>query len=336
MYNERTMTIMLISFYIIIAILGLIFGSFAGATVWRLRARQLASDQVDLVELAAKHKSKQTLTPDESEGLAYLKASKQERLIELKRLGDLATQPVNSDRSRCLECGHVLKWNDLLPLVSWLSTKGNCRYCKRTIGRFEPLMEIGMATAFVLFFHFWLSVNGLELIGLLVVWLVIIVMLGILFAYDLKWFLLPDAVMFPLIGLSAVYAVYMLFMSGDQLVPLLVSTLASVVVLAGLYLGLWLVSKGQWVGFGDVKLGLAMGLLLMNWQLALLTLFLANLIGTLVVLPGMLSGKMSRKTQIPFGPLLIIGFFISLVYGQMILDGYSQFSLWLSSAMLML
>ncbi len=295
--------------YAVVALLGLVMGSFAGATVWRLRARQLVQDKKD--------------------GEEYDKA-------ELKRLKPLTQSTLSNDRSRCLSCQHELSWYDLLPLVSWVSTKGKCRYCKAPIGWFEPLMEIGMASVFVIFYHFWLSVNGLASIELLVLWLVMLVMLGILFAYDLKWFLLPDVVMFPLIGLAGVYAVYMLATSGEQFVPLLVSTIASVAILGGLYLALWIASKGMWVGFGDVKLGLALGLLLMDWKLALLTLFLANLIGTLIVLPGMLTGKLSRKTQVPFGPLLIIGFFISLVFGQAIIDGYSQFSLWLTSAMLML
>jgi prepilin signal peptidase PulO-like enzyme (type II secretory pathway) len=107
-------------------------------------------------------------------------------------------------------------------------------------------------------------------------------------------------------------------------------------ILAGLYFILWFMSKGLWVGFGDVKLGIALGILLIDWKLALLTLFLANLIGTLIVLPGLLTGRLSRKAQVPFGPLLIIGFFVSLLAGTAIMDGYEAFSAWLSGVLLML
>jgi len=300
--------------YMVVGLLGLVLGSFAGATVWRLRAAQLTQDKKD--------------------GEPYDKA-------ELKRLKPLTTSTVTNDRSRCLDCGHVLAWYDLLPLVSWLSTPGGCRCCKKKIGYFEPLMEIGTATAFVLFFAGFVATFGLSLPGILqfVPWFAALTMLAILFAYDLKWFLLPDKVMFPLIGLSAVIALinaYVMATEEQGVVMRLFSTLLAVVVLAGLYFVLWFMSKGRWVGFGDVKLGIALGLLLGGWDLALLTLFLANLIGTLIVIPGMLMGKLSRKTQVPFGPLLIVGFFISLLYGDMLITGYSDFSLWLSTTMLML
>lgn len=297
--------------YVAVTLFGLVFGSFAGATVWRLRARQLIEDKAAGEPVDAK---------------------------ELKRLKPLTKSTLKSDRSQCLHCHHELAWYDLLPLVSWLSTKGRCRYCKKLIGRFEPLMELGMAAAFLVFYHYWISLNGQGVIGLLIFWLIIIVMLGILLAYDLKWFLLPDRVMFPLIALAAAYAGFIILTAGAPSFAILatVNAVISVAILSGLYLVLWLVSKGAWVGFGDVKLGLALGLLLMNWKLALLTLFLANLIGTLVILPGLITGKLSRGTQVPFGPLLIVGFFISVVGGQAIIDGYQTFSIWLTTTLLML
>ncbi len=298
--------------YVVVGILGLAMGSFAGATVWRLRGRQLVRDKKD--------------------GEHYDKA-------EYKRLLPLTKSKVAEDRSRCLHCHHVLRWYDLLPLVSWLSTKGRCRYCKQRIGKFEPLMEIGTAATFMLFYHYWLQHFGFDLLWLFAGWLVTLVLLVILFAYDLRWYLLPDVIMFPLIGLSALIAFIQINLfnisAGDMLAPL-VSLLGSVFILGGLYFGLWLVSKGQWVGFGDVKLGVALGLLLMDWKLALLALFLANFIGTLIVLPGLLTRKLGRQTQIPFGPLLIAGFFITLVGGEVIMTGYMNASTWLSQTLLML
>lgn len=74
---------------------------------------------------------------------------------------------------------------------------------------------------------------------------------------------------------------------------------------------------------GDVKLGVFIGLVL-GWEGALLTLMLANLIGTLIVIPGLVSGRMSRKSRVPFGPLLIIGFFIAGIFGDQIIDIYMQ------------
>lgn len=297
----------------ITALLGLVLGSFAGAQVWRLRARQLVQDK--------------------AEGVEYDKA-------EYKRLNELTKHKTSEDRSRCLSCHHTLAWYDLLPLVSWMSTNGKCRYCKKPIGWFEPLIELGTAVTFVIFSYVWISMVGTSTVALLLLalWLVALTMLIILFVYDLKWFLLPDVIMFPLIGLSVVITLLTIILinHGMNGGTTLVSAVASVGILGGLYFALWVFSKGLWVGFGDVKLGVALGILLIDWKLALLTLFLANLIGTLVVLPGLLTGKMSRKTQVPFGPFLIIGFFVSMVAGHSLLDGYMSFSSWLSSFMLML
>lgn len=293
-------------------LLGLVMGSFAGATVWRLRAKQLLADK--------------------AAGEPYDKA-------ELKHLRPLTATTPTTDRSHCLHCQHVLQWYDLIPLASWVSTKGKCRYCNATIGRFEPLIELGTALAFGIFSYQWLSVNGLHpsSLGLLVLWLTAGTMLVILFAYDLRWFLLPDRVMFPLVILAAIISGLTIVTQPDMVTgQTFVSLGASVMILSGLYLMLWVVSKGRWVGFGDVKLGLVLGLLIIDWRLAFMTLFLANLIGTLIVIPGLIRGKVSRQTQVPFGPLLIIGFFISFLIGPWILAAYNGFSIWLSSTLLML
>lgn len=281
--------------YLVAVFLGLALGSFAGAQVWRLRARQLLEDKA-----AGEHYSKK----------------------ELKRLTPLTKRSVKNDRSQCLHCHHELKWYDLLPLVSWLSTGGKCRYCKMPIGWFEPLIETGTAILFVTFYHFWATSYGLTTSWpLLIVWVVILVMMVILLAYDARWFLLPDKVMFPLIGLSVIVAVWRIAASSEPLIALY-STLGAVLILGGLYLMLWLISRGGWVGFGDVKLGLVLGLLLGDWMLAFLTLFLANLLGLLVVLPGLLRKKMTRKTHVPFGPMLIVGFFVALFYGYELIESY--------------
>jgi leader peptidase (prepilin peptidase) / N-methyltransferase len=269
-------------------------GSFAGATVWRLRARQLVEDKADGEKIDAK---------------------------EYKTLQPLTKATLATDRSRCLHCGHELKWYDLLPLVSWLSTGGKCRYCHKKIGSFEPIIELGMAIFFIASYLLWPEIaTTLDTVqfGL---WLMSGVLLAILFAYDVKWFLLPNRVVFPLIGVGAIVATLRLF-ETDDITAALLELAAAVAILSGLYLMLWYFSKGKWIGFGDVKLGLALALLLGGWQLAFLTLFLANLIGCLVVIPGLLSGKLNRKAHVPFGPLLIVGAILAMLVGQPILQWY--------------
>jgi leader peptidase (prepilin peptidase)/N-methyltransferase len=281
--------------YVFLTILGLMMGSFAGATVWRLRARQLIEDKA----------AGETVDKE-----------------EYKTLAPLTKNKFASDRSRCLHCGHLLAWYDLLPLGSWLSTKGRCRYCHQKIGNFEPLIEICTALFFIGSYFFWpQSFMDPFVVAHFVLWLIAGVMLVILFAYDMKWYLLPNRVVFPLIAISAVIAFLVLTRTHDVAGALL-SLCISVAILSGLYFVLWVASKGAWIGFGDVKLGLALALLLGQWQLAFLALFAANLIGLLVVLPGMFSGKVSRKTRVPFGPLLILGTGIAMLGGTSLIQWY--------------
>lgn len=281
----------------ILAFFGLCFGSFAGAQVWRLRARQLVEDK--------------------AEGEDYDKN-------EYRALLPLTQHKTTDDRSQCLHCGHRLAWYDLLPLMSWLGTGGKCRYCHKRIGNFEPLIELGVAVFFVVSFLFWLQslTAPLEIIQF-IIWLIAGVMLTILLAYDAKWFLLPDRVVFPLTALAALYAGIELTQVGNGNVFLAILSLAAAAfILSGIYLMLWIVSKGKWIGFGDIKLGLILALLLGRWELALLALFLANLVGCVIVLPGLATKKLSRTTQIPFGPMLIIGFVIAMLFGDGIIDWY--------------
>lgn len=283
---------------ILVALLGFVFGSFAGAQVWRLRARQLIEDR---------------------------QAKEQYDKAEYKKLEGLMHRKGTDDRSQCLHCHHVLAWYDLVPILSWLSTRGRCRYCRRPIGLFEPAIELATAAYFVVSFLFWpVALNDTIAVLQFIIWLIAGVMLIVLFAYDMKWFLLPDRIVFPLIGLAIVsFGLDVLhFSQSTSIMASLLDGFGAIAILSGIYYILWLVSKGKWIGFGDVKLGIALGLLLGHWELAFLALFLANFIGFLIVLPGLLSKKLSRTTRIPFGPMLIAGFFIAALWGDTIVSWY--------------
>jgi len=281
--------------YLALVLVGACLGSFAGATVWRLRAKQLAQDK--------EHKE-----PYDHK--------------EFSRLKKLLGKKTSEDRSQCLECGYALKWYDLIPIVSWLSLRGKCRACKHPIGWFEPLMEVGMVAYFVLSYVLWPGGvhTGLE-IAHFVLWLAAGVAMAILFAYDAKWFLLPDGATLALavigLGIVGVSAAETQDIGGTIL-----TAVGAVAILGGLYAVLFAVSKGRWVGFGDVKLGAALGLILVDWQLAAVALFMANLIGCFIVIPLLATKKVERSSHIPFGPMLIAGAIVSWLVGWHILDWY--------------
>ncbi len=283
--------------------LGLFFGSFVGATVWRLRASQLRDDESAGEKVSASEK---------------------------KEVRKLEKTSLLKDRSVCLHCGHQLAWYDLVPLFSWASLRGKCRYCHKRIGFFEPTIELVVAAFFVVSYIFWPSPLSTPLDSVqFVLWLVGGVGFAILTLYDLKWFLLPNRIVFPLMGVASLYSLTVLF-EQQFAIGAFLSIATACLILSGLYYAIYLLSNREWVGFGDVKLGLVLALFLADWKLAGLALFLANAIGTLLVLPLLLSGRMQRQTRIPFGPLLICGWLLSGLFGNHILDWYLALTLGVS------
>jgi len=175
----------------------------------------------------------------------------------------------------------------------------------------------------VLSYMYWpYPLNDALEVARLILWLIAGVGLAILFVYDTKWYLLPDKVNFAVIGIGALSALSVFINSRDK-PGTIISILGSVFILSGIYLILYIYSKGKWIGFGDIKLGLGLGLLLADWELAFVALFAANLIGCILVLPAMVMGKLKRNSHVPFGPLLIIGSVIAGLAGVYLLSSYS-------------
>ena len=289
------MSILQVMLIIWLGAVGAALGSFAGAQVWRLRATQLHYDK---------------------------KTGEKVNKNEYSRLRPLLKQSILQDRSIDLDTGKKLPWYDMIPIFSWLALRGRSRYSKKPIGKFEFFIEVGVALFFIISYLMWpFELNTLLEAARFILWLATGVILAILFSYDYKWYLLPNNYTVALIVFGILYFVLSLAMAANKADYLLQGGL-SVLILSGLYLALYLYSSGKWVGFGDVKLGLGLALFLANWQLSFLALFLANFIGVLLVLPGLIRGKIGRGSKIPFGPLLITGVVISLLFGSKIIEAY--------------
>lgn len=282
-------------FYIVVFLIGAVFGSFAGAQVWRCRARQLDEDD----------RNGEKVTD-----------------AEFKKLKPLLNKKFKQDRSICLSCKHELAWYDMIPVLSWMFMWGRCRYCHKFIGWSEIILEISLGTLFLLSFIMWPGDTSQPLEWLkIILWLAALVTLTINFVYDLKWSLLVTKLNWLLVSLGVIFAIVSIYQSPDW-ASTLGSVVLAVLILGGLYGLLWLISAGRWVGEGDAYLGAGIALFLIDWKLAFLALFAANLVGTLVLLPSMLTGKLQKGSQVPFGPMLIIGGLIAWFIGSMIIDWY--------------
>jgi prepilin signal peptidase PulO-like enzyme (type II secretory pathway) len=221
-------------------------------------------------------------------------------------------------RSMCPDCKHELHAKDLIPVVSWLWLRGKCRYCGQRIHWQYPVVELMTAALFALSAYQLAPagvVDGLRL----ALWLVILTMLIILAVYDLRWMILPNKVVFPTIVLSLLYAAVAAASSGSAAAwtgPLLAAGAA--------FAGFWALnffSGGRAMGGGDVKLVLAMGLLLGLKGTALAMLIAFN-VGALAGIALIAARRRGRRDQIPFGPFLVLGTIVVFLYGHNIIAWY--------------
>jgi len=254
--------------YGILAVLGLVFGSFVTALTWRLHEKQ-----------------------------------------------NFVT-----GRSQCENCSHTLAALDLVPVMSWVVLRGCCRYCRAPISWQNPVIEASLAIMFVLSYVAWpFALHTWQAWGSFGLWLLYLVLLATLFVYDLRWMVLPDALVLLLIVPGFVDVALRLSAVGNlTLVAYAQQVLLGGSALGGIYLLLHIISKGRWIGLGDGKLGLFMGMIL-GWEHALFVLFFANVILLAAVMPARVTGRFSAKSRVPFGPCLIIAFVLTSLFGAHII-----------------
>lgn len=231
---------------------------------------------------------------------------------------------IKKGRSICPSCGHELSAEDLVPIASWLLLRGKCRYCKKPISAQYPLVEASTAGLFVLSYAHWPAFQGpsLEIEGIVgfAVWLVFTAGFVALGVYDMRYQILPNRIIFPLLGLAILNTLLRATITSN-LEPITSAAIGAAAG-GGLFYLLFQVSKGAWIGGGDVKLGFLLGILVGGPWPALLMLFLASFLGTIYSLPLILTHKVRPKSRIPFGPFLIAAAIIVQLFGTGITDWY--------------
>jgi len=224
-------------------------------------------------------------------------------------------------RSHCPQCRTVLKWYDLIPVLSFLIQKGKCRYCNKKISLQYPLVEIATGLLFLLvFYKFWNLGFGIWNILVLCFMVYVLCSLIIIFVYDLKHYIIPDKIVYPAIIVSGIwYLVSGIFIQNTKYEIL--NTILAAFIASGFFLCLVLVSKGKWMGLGDVKLAFLMGLVL-GWPNILLALFLSFFSGAIVGVGLIMFHKKGFKSEIPFGPFLSASTVFALLYGSQIIEKF--------------
>lgn len=206
-------------------------------------------------------------------------------------------------RSHCEGCNKTLRLWELIPVFSWLALRGRCARCGVRIPARFTVVEFLMGMLFVLAAYASSFLLIPSLLLAIAFWAMLLITV-----IDLRTQLIPD-ILTIILGVSALG--YQLVIGGNPLIATLIGP--------AFFGAQWLLSRGRWVGSGDVFLSGALGLLLGTWPLALIGLFLAYITGALIALIGLLTRTVTRSSHIPFGPFLILGTLVSFFWGNEIL-----------------
>lgn len=232
---------------------------------------------------------------------------------------------ISTDRSICPKCGHQLAPADLIPVLSWLMLRARCRYCQQPISPQYPVVESLTAVIFVLSYHFWPGgVIGSGEFILFGSWLLCVVGLIALAVYDWRWMILPSKILYPTAAIAVAGRLAYIASFSPNTGHDMLSWFLAIAVATGLFLIIFMVSSGKWIGYGDVRLGLVTGSLLASPTKAFLMIFLASLLGSVYALPFLLMGKQKLAAKVPFGPFLILATAIVMLFGTSLLNWYSH------------
>jgi leader peptidase (prepilin peptidase)/N-methyltransferase len=220
--------------------------------------------------------------------------------------------------SHCPACDAPIAPYDNIPVLSWLLLRGRCRRCQARISMRYPLVEILTALAFVgmawavaddhpwaVPAYLYFAAIGVALAGI-----------------DLDVRRLPDVIVLPS---YVVVAILLLVAStAEHDLWAMARAVAGGAVLYAFYFSLMVVKPGA-MGFGDVKLAGGLGGLLawLGWGALVVGGFLAFLLGGVMGIVLMVVGRAGRKSQIPFGPYMIVGTYLGVLWGQQVWDWYT-------------
>jgi len=246
-------------------------------------------------------------------------------------------------RSHCPQCGHVLKWYENVPLLSFIILRGKCSACQQKISWQYPIVEfvtgILFLISFIIVFSFdqpslasffsneWVGGININIysITLLLYYFITISFLILIFVFDLKYYLIPDKITLPAIITLLIFQAVLLILKNNSNYSLLITHYSlfifSAIIISGFFWLQYILSRGKWIGGGDIRLGFLMGLIL-GWPLGLVALSLAYILGAIAALPLLVLRKKTMKSEVPFGVFLTTATFIAMFWGNKILDWY--------------
>ncbi len=216
---------------------------------------------------------------------------------------------VVNGRSACARCSRTLAWYELIPVFSFLGLRGKCRTCRQPISFQYALVELLTAIVFVIAYTKIVVLGGFTTTAWItyVFTLIIASILMVITVYDIRHKIIPDIAVYSVILLALVSILY-----RTITLPYfhLGSALFEGVLVALPFFMLWYFSKGRLMGFGDVKLMLGIGWLVgltAGFTVLVLSFWIGGIVGLFLLA---LTRTYGMKSQIPFGPFIVLALFI--------------------------
>ena len=218
-----------------------------------------------------------------------------------------------SGRSFCPKCKKKINWYDNLPLISFIILNSKCRNCKRVISSRYFIVELITGISFLLIYLNFENPYTIIFLSILVLILIMI------FFIDLENFIIPDSLNFTIMGLALL----------KNFLPNFHTSLIHEInqsIIGGMvgYLSIWLIiflyktlKKIEGMGLGDAKLMAGIGFLF-GWQSIPFVLFVSAILGLIFVLPSLLNKQKNMRSEIPFGPFIIVACLIYFAQGDLL------------------
>jgi len=224
-------------------------------------------------------------------------------------------EQIISGRSLCPKCKKKINWYDNLPLISFIFLNRKCRNCKKIISSRYFIVELITGIAFLSIYLNFENFNTIIFLSILVLILIII------FFIDLENFIIPDTLNFSIMGL-ALFKNFLPNFNTSLIHEINQSIIGGMVG----YICIWLIiylyktfKKIDGMGLGDAKLMAGIGFLF-GWQSIPFALFVSSILGLIFVIPSLIKKKKNMRSEIPFGPFIILASLIYFVYGSQLYD----------------
>ena len=235
-------------------------------------------------------------------------------LLERDRHEEKRPPGIVFSRSRCPKCGHGIKAYENIPLISYLMLRAKCSACQASIPFRYPLVEFTTALLFVItIWHFGPNLQGLTALFLTAL---LVAMAGI----DIDHQLLPDNMTIPLMWAGILISFWSIH---TDLFSSVIGAIAGYLILWSIYHLFRLLTGKEGMGYGDFKLLAALGAW-MGWQMLPLIILLSSVVGAVVGLILIGTGRLKKDKPMPFGPFIAAAGWIALIWGERIIDFYTR------------